>query len=198
MENNFNKKQKSAVTLPVLVIIILLALCTFFASFYMMKEKGDITASSGQRASNGSGEIIIGDTDSPLAGNANTSEGNKDTLIAQAKSALKLCNDERAKEGLSAIVWSDDLSSCAAVRAQEATVNWAHTRPNGHDFWTVDQSIMYGENLGKGFSSAEAVVKAWMNSPTHRENIMNPDYITCGISIFVQNGNWYWAEEFGY
>ena len=84
------------------------------------------------------------------------------------------------------------------VRAQEIVGTWSHTRPNGSDWYTVNSSIMYGENLAKGYSSASDCVAAWMASPTHRENVLYADFRTCGIAIYEQGGAWYWAEEFGY
>lgn len=50
-----------------------------------------------------------------------------------------------------------------------------------------------GENLGEGFSSAEAVMKAWLNSPAHRRNIMNGEFTEIG---FGRSGN-YWCAHFG-
>ena len=38
-----------------------------------------------------------------------------------------------------------------------------------------------------------------MNSPTHAANIMDSGYKTVGIAVFqAADGNWYWAQEFGY
>lgn len=50
-----------------------------------------------------------------------------------------------------------------------------------------------GENLGEGFSSAESVMRAWMNSPAHRRNIMNGEFTEVG---FGRSGE-YWAAHFG-
>ena len=57
---------------------------------------------------------------------------------------------------------------------------------------------MYGENLAMGYSSASGVVNGWMNSPSHKANIMNGSFNSCGISIIEANGQWHWAQEFGY
>ena len=120
------------------------------------------------------------------------------SMRAAAKAALDGCNNQRAAAGLSALKWSDSLETAAMVRAQEIVTTWSHTRPNGSDWWTVNSNIMYGENLAKGYSSADAAVAAWMASPTHKENIMYGSFKTCGIAIYEIGGTWYWAEEFGY
>lgn len=119
-------------------------------------------------------------------------------LAAAARAALDGCNAQRQAAGLGALTWNNALAEAAMVRAQEIVTTWSHTRPNGQDWWTVNSNIMYGENLAKGYSSAEAAVAGWMASPTHRENIMYGSFKTCGIAIYEQGGTWYWAEEFGY
>jgi len=37
--------------------------------------------------------------------------------------------------------------------------------------------------LGKGFTDANAVVGAWMNSPSHRENLLNSNYEEIGVAV---------------
>ena len=118
-------------------------------------------------------------------------------LLAAASAALDLVNQERAAAGLSALSWSNGLAAAASVRAKEIVTVFSHTRPDGSDWWTVDGNIMFGENLAEFYNTPESVVQAWMNSPTHRANILEGEYLTCGISIYEVNGDWYWAQEFG-
>ena len=55
-----------------------------------------------------------------------------------------------------------------------------------------------GENIA-GNSSNSSAVTAWMNSPTHRENILWPEFTRCAIAIYAaDDGTYYWAQEFGY
>ena len=131
---------------------------------------------------------------SVAAGNA---EGSAE-MRAQAKAALDGCNAQRAAAGLGQMKWSDGLEQAAMVRAQEIVTTWSHTRPNGSDWWTVNSNLMYGENLAKGYSTADSCVAAWMASPTHKANVMDGGFKTCGIAIYEVGGTWYWAEEFGY
>ena len=48
------------------------------------------------------------------------------------------------------------------------------------------------ENIAMGYRTAEAVVKAWMNSPSHRANILSTRYDTMGIGF----ADGYWAQWF--
>ena len=143
----------------------------------------------------GVGEYYIDDEAIALAGSAASSQAALDACTA----VFNLMNQQRVAQGLAALVWSDALTSAAQVRASEITSSFSHTRPNGSEFWTVDSSVQYGENLAKLYQSADSVYDAWMNSPTHAANIMDSGYKTVGIAICqTADGSWYWAQEFGY
>ena len=118
--------------------------------------------------------------------------------ISAAQSALAIVNQQRANAGLAALRWDDNLAACAMIRATELPSKFSHTRPNGTDWYTVCPDIMYGENLAYGYSSADQAVNAWMNSPEHKQNILTPGFVTCGIGVYEANGTWYWNQEFGY
>ena len=123
----------------------------------------------------------------------------------EAGSLLAMVNDLRADNGLAPLSWSDDLASCANVRAAELPFatddqNMSHIRPDGSEWWTVNPSIMYGENIACGQQSASEVFQAWVNSPSHKSNMLNPDYKTMGAAYCVSGDGaygTYWAQEFG-
>ena len=121
-----------------------------------------------------------------------------DNTKAIAKKSFDRCNEIRDKLGISPLKWSNALEESAAVRCREASDVWSHTRPDGSEWWTVNSKIMYGENLAKGYTTAEAAVSAWMASPSHKENIIDSSFRSCAIAITEKDGIWYWAEEFGY
>jgi hypothetical protein len=65
---------------------------------------------------------------------------------------------------------------------------WAHNSPQGKTPWTFFDAVDYkystaGENLAKDFYNTDSLVKAWMNSPTHKENIINTKYKEIGIAV---------------
>ena len=106
-------------------------------------------------------------------------------------------NEIRVANGLNALRYDASLEATAAVRANELTVRFSHTRPDGSDWYTVNPDLMYGENLADGYTTADAVVHAWMASPEHKANILKPDFTTVAVSSVVKNGKTYWAQEFG-
>ena len=89
------------------------------------------------------------------------------------------------------------LDSAASVRASEITDKFSHTRPDGSDWYTVNEDVMYGENLAEGYKTADDVVDAWMASPDHKANILKADYTTMSVSMTPKDGRNYWAQELG-
>ena len=105
--------------------------------------------------------------------------------------ALAKVNEIRIANGLSAVQYSASLETTSVVRANEITTKFSHTRPDGSDWYTVNADLQYGENLAEGYNTADEVVNAWMASPTHKANILKPDFATCAISTTTQNGRTY-------
>lgn len=127
------------------------------------------------------------------------SESASDTgLRAEAIEASNMVNEIREDAGLDPLVWDANLESVADVRASEISENFSHTRPNGKQWYTVNSKIQGGENLAYGFDNAEDVVDAWMDSPTHRDNILYDDFAKVAISIYEEDGTYYWSQEYGY
>lgn len=118
------------------------------------------------------------------------------TELALAQEAFRLVNEQRAAAGLSALTWDDDLYEGAKVRAQEASVCWSHTRPDGSACFTVSDKC-HGENLASGYSSASKAVSGWMGSQGHKENILRSEFTVGAMAVYNDNGCLYWCNLFG-
>lgn len=189
------KKQTSLTIIACVSLVIILVAFSIAYFSGVGKNVGDIMDSSARREGQPKeGVIFITPDLTALAGELSGTVESK----AAAKSAFDLINQQRAAAGLSALKWSNGLEMSSDVRAVEASQVWSHNRPDGSDYWTVDPNLVYGENLAKGFANANDAFKAWMDSPTHRDNIMFADFRTGSISVHILNGVWYWACEFGY
>lgn len=105
---------------------------------------------------------------------------------------LSLVNDYRVANGVEPLAYDAGLQEAADIRATESIAVWSHTRPDGSDWWTVDAQV-YGENLGYGYSTAEELVNAWIGSPTHRANLLQPRFKVMALGV---SGDHY-AQEFG-
>ena len=96
---------------------------------------------------------------------------------------LELVNQERAKEGLSPLALDEKLTESALIRAGELKISFSHTRPDGSPCGTaLDETGAYdgasrsGENIAVVYGDAKTVVNAWMDSPGHRSNILDPGF----------------------
>jgi len=103
---------------------------------------------------------------------------------------LTLTNTERTKSELPPLAYNTALSAAAAKKAEDMFISnyWSHFGPNGETPWNFILASGYryeyaGENLAKNFLFSDGVVTAWMNSPTHRENILRQDYTDVGFAI---------------
>lgn len=114
---------------------------------------------------------------------------------------VELVNEARAAYGLQPLSYSAELSEGARLKSQDMSDNgyFDHNSPTyGTPFQMMKQlGISYqsaGENIAKGYTSAEAVVNAWMNSEGHRANILNKNYTQIGVG-YDADGN-YWTQWF--
>lgn len=118
------------------------------------------------------------------------------TSDEEAAKAETLINYYRLANGHAAIAVDETLTDAAKTRAAETAIYNSHYRPDGTPWYTVDDDI-YGECLADGFTKAEDVVNAWMNSESHQKELMN-DYSIMNVQTYVSNdGTWYWALEMG-
>ncbi len=103
---------------------------------------------------------------------------------------LNFTNNERQQNGIPPVKMNDELSAAARAKAEDMFANqyWAHTSPTGRDPWSFIIAAGYnylyaGENLARDFADSRSVVTAWMNSPSHRENVLNARYQEMGLAI---------------
>ena len=99
-------------------------------------------------------------------------------------------NKQREDKSLSDLKLNDQLSQAAFLKAQDMFKYdyWAHTSPSGVEPWKWFGDVGYnysvaGENLAKNYPTADATVTAWMNSASHRENILNDKYVDVGFAV---------------
>lgn len=103
---------------------------------------------------------------------------------------VRLTNQKRSEAGLPPLVFNQTLASAAYTKGRDMIDKdyWAHVAPDGTQPWKFFTQFGYryryaGENLARDFSNAGSAVEAWMNSPTHRDNILNPKYKEIGIGV---------------
>lgn len=111
---------------------------------------------------------------------------------------VKLINKERTKRGLKGLKYNNELLDVAQLRAAELSVLYSHERPDAINtpFDLFEWKNCAGENIAINYISPEEVVKAWMDSPMHKNNILNGNYNSVGIGCFKTNGYYYWVQIF--
>ena len=123
-------------------------------------------------------------------------------LYDAAHEICRLVNIEREKEGLLPLSLGSKLTELAMFRAAECQFYYSHTRPNGLGCFSIndnkyyDVGFVFAENIAMGQLNAAAVVKAWMESPGHRANILNAGATTIGIGAYVSKGTISWCQLF--
>lgn len=112
----------------------------------------------------------------------------------QASELLLGTNNERQKANLNALELSAPLSEAAFLKAQNMFKEqyWAHISPSGTQPWRWFAEAGYdysyaGENLAKNYPTAQATIEAWMNSPSHRDNILKDSYKDVGFAVLEGN-----------
>lgn len=108
----------------------------------------------------------------------------------KTEDVITFTNVERQKNGDGPVVYNSALSKAAEAKARDmfAKNYWAHFGPNGEKPWDfIKQSgytyVAAGENLARDFDDSQSVVTAWMNSPSHRENLLNKNYKDIGVAV---------------
>ncbi len=100
-------------------------------------------------------------------------------------------NKEREKNGLPLLKENNQLNETAFLKLEEmfSKQYFAHYSPEGESVSDLAKKIGYqflmiGENLALGnFQDSQSLVEAWLKSPDHRANILNPYYQEIGVAV---------------
>lgn len=113
------------------------------------------------------------------------------TSVISVQDLVNLTNEQRGAHGLPPLHLDTQLTVAAQKKAENmfALNYWAHIAPDGTTPWVFIKNSGYsylyaGENLARGYSSASDVVTAWMASPSHRENMLSPNYNDVGFAVY--------------
>lgn len=102
---------------------------------------------------------------------------------------VELANTDRSAQGLGTLAVSPVLTEVARAKAEHMAANqyFAHTAPDGKTpwYWFKEKGYTFayaGENLAIDFFESSDVNRAWMQSPTHRANIVGTQFTEIGIA----------------
>jgi uncharacterized protein YkwD len=121
-----------------------------------------------------------------------------------AGQVLALTNVQRRAAGCPPLTLSPQLTKAAQRHSQDMAARgyFSHSTPEGTTWEQREIAAGYpadktgGENIAYGQETAAVVVRTWMNSPPHRENILSCQFTTIGVGYYPRGH--YWTQDFGY
>ena len=109
---------------------------------------------------------------------------------------LAATNSQRNANGQASLALNQQLVNAAQAKANDMVARnyWSHNTPDGQEPWVFVDAAGYkylkaGENLAYGFSNSDTTVTGWMNSPTHRANMLDGAFIEVGFG-FANSANY--------
>jgi len=107
-----------------------------------------------------------------------------------SREIIKFTNKSRIASNLSPLKTNAQLDLAASKKLNDMATEeyFAHISPTGVNpwFWIKQSQYQYrvaGENLAIGFPTAKETVLAWLDSPSHRENVLNSQYTEIGVAV---------------
>jgi len=127
-------------------------------------------------------------------------------LVNRARATPRNCGN-RAFNAARPLRWSSTLAEISLQHAEDMARHnyFSHTGRDGSDPAQRVKRAGYdyratGENIAAGQMKPEDALKAWLNSPDHCANLMNPAYTEMGVAFAIDpksDMGVYWAQEFG-
>jgi uncharacterized protein YkwD len=111
-------------------------------------------------------------------------------IVLDGGRLFNLVNAYRAKNGLKQMIWFHPLCEYSKERSSEIKTDFEHDQfladsQSGLLWKYCPDCSLAGENLAEGYYSEEAILQAWINSPTHKDNLDGDWDIAC--SYFYKN-----------
>lgn len=135
--------------------------------------------------------LVFGAVQPGQLGNVLAARSNIDSL-----GLLTATNTQRAEKDIEPLATNQLLADAATAKANDMKSQnyWSHQTPEGNEPWVFLENAQYeyqkaGENLAYGFSTNTSTVTGWMNSQSHRENMLDPTYTEVGFGI-VESENY--------
>ena len=101
-----------------------------------------------------------------------------------------IAQSKRQESSLHGLSLNPELSAAALQKANDMLAKnyWAHNAPDGRTPWEFIKESGYvyvyaGENLARGFTTSTDVTTAWMNSPSHKANLLSSNYTDVGFAV---------------
>ena len=112
------------------------------------------------------------------------------SAAVESTTLMGLINQERQQRNISVLFTHPSLLSASAQKSQDMIDRdyFNHIDPDGNYIWGKIVAAGYtpyqllGENLAVDFATSEGIVKAWLDSPSHRANLLNTQFVDQGLT----------------
>ncbi len=130
----------------------------------------------------------------------------QDSSLRLARRLLLLVNQARWERGIPPLKAEPLLAKAARAHALSMAQEdyFGHQGSDGSSLWTRIEAAGYqtwqvlAENIAAGYATPEEVLAAWLESPRHRSNLLNPELHEAGIGYAFQPGDTYPGGTWGY
>lgn len=137
----------------------------------------------------------------PPPGSGSPAEGKAAEYAARV---AELANDERAKAGCEPLRVDAKATEAAQFHADDMAARdyYEHDSPEGRSAGDRLDAAGYawsgwGENIHRSPASPEQAMRDWMDSPGHRDNILNCAFKDLGVGVNLSSNGPWWVQVFG-
>lgn len=174
--------------------------CTMYDCMYSTDDNG-VTTVVQYKDKNGNWiDVVSGKAATDSQPGASAEKLSEDELAKYADRVFELVNQEREKAGIALLERDSDLDRGAAIRAEELSIEFSHSRPDGTQFYTVmgdNRDYLCQENIGRSVKGVSSMMKSWMDSEGHRAHILNERNSKIGIGVYLSSdGNLNFVQLF--
>lgn len=134
------------------------------------------------------------------------SESHLVSLVNAARTTARSCGSSQ-HSATSLVTWNSKLAQAAQSHSEDMAIGdfFSHTGSDGSTVANRVTETSYswrtvGENIYAGYTEAERAMTAWLESPGHCRNIMDPDFKEVGMAVVASSTstyNSYWTQVFG-
>ncbi len=115
---------------------------------------------------------------------------NAESPELMSSNIIALTNEQRTTANIQEVRESKILDEAAKLKLSDMFDNnyWEHVAPSGKQAWDFMKEVGYsyeiaGENLAKGYHDSKSTVSAWMDSQSHRDNLLSQKYSEIGVAV---------------
>ncbi|MEP6849562.1 MAG: CAP domain-containing protein [Acidobacteriota bacterium] len=166
------------------------------------------TASAQRSTMTASSTAVYSGTERPRVISRAPVETSANALLTAERRTFDLINQQREKHGLQSLNWSDDAARLARLHSRNMAEKnfFSHRGLDGSMVNDRAEQIgifdwrAIGENIAfnRGYDQPiDIAVEKWLESPSHRENLLNKQWIETGVGIAVaRDGSYYFTQVF--